>query len=241
MKLPSASRRKPTATKKRTLFIYGKPFSGKSTLADGAPTPLILNTDGNAQFLTAPFIAIKDEISQEGRLIKRKFAWEIFKECIDELEKQDNEFKSILVDLLEDIYEQCRIYMYHKLGISHESEDGFRAWDMVRTEFLSNIKRLMGLPYENIILISHEDTSKDITKKGGDKITAIKPALNEKCSNKIAGMVGLVGRVVVDGDNRELQFQTDDYVFSGGRFKTTVSSVPLKWDEVSKLFDEKVG
>lgn len=239
MNLPSTERRKPGLTKKRTILIYGKPFSGKSTLADGAPVPLFLNTDGNAQYLTAPFVQIKDEIKQEGRMIKRTFAWEIFKSCIDELEKNENDFKTIVVDLLEDTYEHCRLYMYNKLGISHESEDGFRAWDLVRTEYLSNIRRLMNLPYENIILLSHEDASKDITKKGGDKITAIRPALNEKCANKIAGMVGLVGRVVVDGNTRTLQFKTDDNVFGGGRFKVNVNEVPLNWEAVAKLFDDK--
>lgn len=241
MKLPSTERRKASQVAKRTLLIYGKPFSGKSTLADGAPVPLFLNTDGNATYLTAPYVAIKDEITQEGRMIKRTFAWEIFKSCIDELEKKENDFKTIVVDLLEDTYEYCRLYMYHKLGISHESEDGFRAWDLVRTEYLSNIRRLMNLPYENILLLSHEDTTKDITKKAGDKITAIRPALNEKCANKVTGMVGMVGRVVVDGSKRTLQFKTDDHIFGGGRLKTNVTEVPLEWAAVAKLFDEKEG
>ena len=50
----------------------------------------------------------------------------------------------------------------------------------------------MNLDYENIVLISHEDTSKDITKKSGDKITAIKPNIADKVANKIAGMVDIV-------------------------------------------------
>lgn len=59
--------------------------------------------------------------------------------------------------------------MYDQMG-THESDDSFRAWDKVRTvEFLSTLKRLMALDYENIIPISHEDTSKDITKKVGIK------------------------------------------------------------------------
>ena len=85
--------------------------------------------------------------------------------------------------------------MYDRLGITHESDDSFRAWDKVRTEFLSTIRRLMNLDYENIVLISHEDTSKDITKKSGDKITAIKPNIADKVANKIAGMVDIVARL----------------------------------------------
>ena len=108
--------------------------------------------------------------------------------------------------------------MYDQLGITHESDDSFRAWDKVRTEYLSNSKRLLNLNY-NIILISHEDTSKDLTKKGGDKVTAIMPNLNEKASKKIAGMVDLVARLVVDGDKRTLNFKSDEVVFGGGRLQ----------------------
>ena len=152
----------------------------------------MLNTDGNIKFVDAPYIHIKDEVKVEGRMTKRTAAWEAFKDVVAELEKKGNTFKTIVVDLVEDLYEYCRVYMCGQMGITHESDDSFKAWDKVRTEFLNTLKRLVNLEYENIILISHEDTSKDITKKGGDKITAIKPNLQEKVANKVAGMVDLV-------------------------------------------------
>ena len=89
-----------------------------------------------------------------------------------------------------------------------KSDDSFKAWDKVRTEFLSTMKRLMNMDYENIILISHEDRSKDITRKSGDKLTSIKPNIQDKIANKVAGMVDIVARVVADGDNRILSFKT---------------------------------
>lgn len=238
MELPKNERRKVGQVNKRTLWLYGRPFSGKTTLADAAPDPLMLNTDGNVTYVTAPFIPIKDEVKTAGRMIKRTFAWEVFKDAITELEKKDNTFKTIVVDLLEDTYEACRLYMYDKLGITHESDDSFRAWDKVRTEYLSTMRRLMNLDYENIILLSHEDATKDITKKSGENITSIKPNLTDKCANKISGMVGLVGRVVADGDKRTIQFKADDVVFGGGRLNTTETEIKLDWNEVVRVFDE---
>jgi phage nucleotide-binding protein len=237
MLLPSAERRQVGQTTKRKLWIYGGAFSGKTTFVDQAPAPLNLNTDGNIQFVTMQFIPIKD--TYEGR--QKVLAWKNFKDTIDELEKTagKNGFKTLVVDLLEDTYESCRLFMYDKLGISHESDDSFRAWDKVRTEFLSTIRKLMNLDYENIILISHEDTSKDITKKTGDKITAIKPNINEKVANKVAGMVDIVARVVVDGDERTLEFKSDEVVFGGGRLKNiSTTSIPLVWDDLCKVYDE---
>ena len=240
MALPSTNRVEVEKTSKKKIWIYGQPYSGKTTFADQAPTPLNLNTDGNVKYVTMPRLAIKDEVTTEGRITKRKFAWEIFKEAISDLEK-GSDFETIVVDLLEDTYEYCRLYMYDQLGITHESDDSFRAWDKVRTEYLSNIKRLLNLDY-NIILISHEDTSKDLTKKGGDKVTAIMPNLNEKASKKIAGMVDLVARLVVDGDKRTLNFKSDEVVFGGGRLQgVKTTEIPLSWDSLCEVYNEAIG
>lgn len=234
MKLPENKRRNIETVTKRVIWIYGVPFCGKTTFANNFPDPLMLNTDGNYRFVDAPVIPIKDEVKIEGRQTKRKMAWEVFKETIDELEKKDNTFKTIIVDLLEDMYEHCRVYMYREMGISHESDDSFRAWDKVRGEFLNTLKRLMNLDYENIILISHEDTTKDITKKGGDKITAIKPNIQDKVANKVAGMVDVVARIVADDDVRTFNFKSNEVIFGGGRLKVAAKSIPL---DVQALFD----
>lgn len=238
MNLPKAERRQVGQTTKRKLWIYGGAFSGKTTFMDEAPSPLNLNTDGNIQFVTMQFVPIKD--TMEGR--QKVLAWKVFKDTIDELERTagQNGFKTIVVDLLEDTYESCRLYMYDKLGITHESDDSFRAWDKVRTEFLSTIRRLVNLDYENIVLISHEDTSKDITKKSGDKITSIKPNISEKIANKIAGMVDIVARVVVEDDeSRTLNFKSNEVIFGGGRLKNIkTTSCPLDWEELLKVYNE---
>ncbi len=238
MLLPVNERRNIEKIDKRTIWVYGKPFSGKTTFANKFPDPLMLNTDGNIKFVDAPYIPIKDEVKVEGRMTKRTFAWQKFKDVIAELEKKDNTFKTIVVDLIEDTYEYCRLYMYDQMGITHESDDSFRAWDKVRTEFLSTLKRLMNLDYENIILISHEDASKDLTKRGGDKITSIKPNIQEKAANKIAGMVDIVARIVAEDNKRILSFKSDEVVFGGGRLTTNVSEIDLNYDEFIEVYDE---
>lgn len=238
MKLPSTDRRNIEKVDKRVMWIYGVPFCGKTTFANAFPTPLMLNTDGNIKFVDAPYIRIKDDVKQEGRMTKRTLAWQVFKDVIDELEKKDNEFKTIVVDLVEDLYEYCRLYMYDQMGIKHESDDSFKAWDMVRGEFLNTLKRLMALEYENIILISHEDTSKDITKKGGDKITAIKPNMQDKVALKVAGMVDIVARIVADGDVRTFNFKSNEVIFGGGRLKTDAKDIPLDVNALFAVYDE---
>lgn len=238
MKLPSTERRNLEKVEKRVIWIYGQPFCGKTTFANAFPVPLMLNTDGNIKFVDAPYIRIKDDIQVEGRMTKKTLAWQVFKDIIAELEKGGNGFKTIVVDLVEDLYEYCRLYMYEQLGIKHESDDSFKAWDMVRGEFLNTLKRLMALDYENIILISHEDATKDITKRGGDKITAIKPNMQDKVALKVSGMVDVVARIVADGNERTFSFKSNEVIFGGGRLKVDAKDIPLDVNELFKVYDE---
>ena len=221
----------------KKIWVYGQPFSGKTTFATNAPDHYVLSTDGNAQYVTDNYKVITDEVKVNVRITTRKLAWEVFKEEIEKLEA-GSKYKTIIVDLIEDTYEMARLYMYQKLGISHESDDSFRAWDKTRTEYLSTIRRLMNLPYD-IVLISHEDTSKDITKKSGENITAIKPNVSDKIANKIAGMTALVGRTVVEKNQYTLQIKTDEVTFGGGRLGVNNVVIPLDWNEVSNLFETK--
>lgn len=238
--LPKNERRKETKVEKRTIWLYGAPFSGKTTFADSAPDPLMLNTDGNAVYATAPYVSIQDTVTVQGRMTKRKFAWEVFEEYIEELEKGDNDFKTIVVDLVNDTYEMCRLYMYNKLGITHESDDARGAWDKIRVRYLSTMRRVTHLPYENIILLSHE-TPFEIKEKGKDSVTGYKPSMQDKVASSLAGMVGICGRVYVDEDKHLLSVKSDDTIFGGGRLEVSNVVIPLEWNEVCKLFDKKTS
>lgn len=241
MNLPSSERRNISETKKRKIWIYGAAFSGKTTMLDDAPNPLNLNTDGNIQFVTMPYVSIKDEVTVNGRMTNRKFAWEVFKDTIAELEKKQNDFKTIIIDLLEDTREMCRVFMYDSLGIQHESDSGFgKGWDIIKTEYLSTMRRFFNLDYENLVVVSHEDISKDITKKNGQNITRIAPNIQDAIANKIAGMVDIVARVVVeDDDSRTLNFKQNEVIFGGGRLKgISQTTIPLSWDSLMDVYDQ---
>lgn len=239
MILPSTERREIGTTNKHKIWVYGQPFSGKTTFLDKAPNPLNLNTDGNIGNVTMPYISIKDVVTVEGRVTKRKYAWEVFKEVLEELEKKQNEFQTIIIDLVEDTREMCRLYKYNELGIEHESDSGYgKGWDIVKTEYLSTMRRFFNLDYDNLVIVSHEDISKDITKKNGQNITKIAPNIQEAIANKLAGMVDVVARVVVEDDGeRTLNFKSNEVVFGGGRLQNiSETTIPLEWEELMKVF-----
>ena len=232
MALPSIQEVPVTISEHKKIWLYGEPFSGKTHLAAEAPKPILeLNTDGNLKRYTMPRIRIKD--TKEGR--QTIPAWEVFKNAIDDLEA-GSEFKTIVLDLTEDIYDHCRKYMCDKRGWEHESDDSFKAYQIIRDEFLRVMRKLMNLPY-NVILISHEDVTKDITKRTGDKVTRIQPNIVDKVAKKLAGMVDVVIRTVKDNDEYILSTKTSDVIFGGGRLDGIKAvDVPNTWGSIEAMY-----
>lgn len=237
MLLPKNERREKKIDKNPDLWIYADSYVGKSTFVDHYDDLLFLNTDGNTDNTTSPVIPIKDEITVTGRITNKKFAWEVFKEAITELEKKDNNFKRVALDLVEDLWEHCRLYMYDKKGWEHESDGGYgKGWDMIRTEFLSTMKRLKALGYQ-IIYISKE-VSNEVTLKNGTKYTTYKPNINDKVANVLAGTVDLTIRAYIEGEKRYIQLAKDENIFGGGRFNFTQKKCELNMDAFTKALVE---
>ena len=236
--LPENKKRDVQTSKKVKLYLYANDdlIYNKTTFANGFPEPLILNTDGNIQYVDAPFIAIRDQVTMEGRIKKVKFAWEVFKEAVDEIIAGNHSYKTIVIDLIEDVYEACRVYMYNKLEIEHESDAGYgKGYDMIKTEFLTIIKRIINSDY-NIILLSH-DKIEEVKFKNGTSITSYTVNLQEKIAKKLAGMVDITARVVLDNDNKRfLDFTYNDYVFGGNRIGLQQTRIPLNVEEFKKEF-----
>lgn len=229
--LPKNERREKKIDTRPDFWIYGDSYVGKSTFVDNVENVLFLNTDGNTDNTTAPVVMIKDEVTKEGRRIKRKLAWEKFLEVIDALETEENDYEAVAIDLMEDLYEHCRYYVFEQNGWEHESDGSYgKGWSKVTTEWQKAIKRLKALGYQ-IIYISKE-LREEITLKGGAKRTVFKPNISDKVANFLTGTVDLTMRAFADSDdNRHLQLAKKHNVFGGGRFQFEVDTCALDYDE----------
>lgn len=231
MLLPKNERRVVDANSRKKIWIYGEPYSGKTTLANAFPDPIFLNTDGNLNSFDAPYVQIRETL--EGR--QRVSAWTTFKKVIDELQS-GSDFKTVVVDLIEDCYEHARQHVLAEMGLTHESEGSYgKAYKMIDDEFLTVIKKLTNLDY-NVVLLSHCDFSKEVTRSNGAKVTNIQPNLKEKIANKLTGYVDATGRVVVNENGRFLDFGGADNVVGGGRLKFTTTVIPLTYEALEELY-----
>lgn len=233
--IPENKKRDVQTSKKVKLYLYGSPMSGKTTFASGLPEPLMLNTDGNIQYVDTPYIAVRDQITMKGRIKETKFAWNVFKEAVDEIVAGQHPYKTIVIDLIEDVYEACRVYMYNKLDIEHESDAGYgKGYDMIKTEFLTSMKKIINSEY-NIVLLSH-DKVEEVKFKNGTSVTSYTVNLQEKIAKKIAGMVDITARVILEDDKRFMDFTYNDYIFGGNRIGLQQTKIPLNVEEFKKVF-----
>jgi hypothetical protein len=227
MTLPKNERREKKIDTKPDFWLYGDSYVGKSTFVDHIKNVLFLNTDGNTDNTTAPVISIKDIVTVEGRRTNRKLAWEVFLETIHDLETEENDFEAVAIDLIEDLKEHCRYYVFEKNGWEHESDGSYgKGWSKVTTEWQKAIKRLKSLGYQ-LIYISKEK-AEEITLKGGAKRTVFKPNIDDKFANFLTGTVDLTMRAFTNSDDeRLLQLGKKNNVFGGGRFDFQVDTCPL--------------
>lgn len=216
--LPENKKTTPKVNEYPDVFIYGQSYVGKSTFADNVQDILIFNTDGNTDELSSPSILIANEVTVNGRITTTKLAWEVFKDWVDELEKKQNSYKYIGIDLLEDFRELCRVYIYKKMGITHESDAGFgKAYDMVTTEFNTVLKRIKAAGYH--LIICSKEVEGTVTLKTGGGYTTFKPNIQDKVANIIAGMVDVSARAFVDTNGKRwLQLAKQEHTFGGGRY-----------------------
>jgi hypothetical protein len=216
MVLPKNERRAEEPITKPDMWIYADSYVGKSTFVDHMDNVLFINTDGNVSNITSPYILIADELHQEGRITSKTLAWENFISVIDQLERHDNTFEVVALDLVEDLYEHCRTYIFNQLGIKHETDAGYgKGWDMVRTEFLRQMKRLKTLGYQ-VIYISKEVVN-EITYASGAKVSTFRPNIPDKIANVLAGTVTLTLRAYMDERGRYLNLRKAENIFGGGR------------------------
>lgn len=231
MALPVNTRREKKIDVSPDFWIYADSYVGKSTFVDQVEDVLFFNTDGNTDNTTAPFIPLADTPVKKGRRTEMQYGWETFEKSITDLATEENTYKAVAIDLVEDLYELCRTYVFDKNDWEHESDgDWGKGWSMVQTTYNNAIKRLKMLGYQ-IIYISKEKVE-SVKLKGGNTVDHFSPNIGDKHANFLSGTVDLTMRAYVDTDGiHKLQLVKDKDSFGGSRIAFKTDVINLNYDE----------
>jgi hypothetical protein len=213
-----------------TTLIYGKPKIGKSTFAAGFPSALFLDCEGGLQSLETFRLPI--------------FTWADFLGACGELAQGNHDFKTVVVDTVDQAYQRCREHTLSSLNLKHESDGEIgKGWDMVSSEFLRVISKLALLPY-GLVLISHAQEKEFKTRTG--KQVKIVPTLPARAGRGVMGMVDLLlyadheslesGRGVVTTERRVVRTKPTSYYDAGDRTGSLPETIPLEYGAFSEAF-----
>lgn len=238
--MPKLERRKLNAINRKRIFLYGAPMCGKTFFANKFPEPLMLNTDGNLTMdNAAASIRITAQVEVVNGRVKKTPAWDYFIEAVDMLEREQNNPdrpKTIVVDVLDHLLRDCRELVFEKTGMTHESDQGFgKGYDLVRTPYFNQLKRLNDLNYETIIYIGHEAAEKSVTTRNGS-LTRWMPSIPSAIADQLQSIVDLTGRVYKEDGKRWLTVSNDNLTYGGFRYTTELDRIPLEYEALMELF-----
>lgn len=167
-------------------FIWGATMSGKSYFASFFPHPLSLNTDGNAEQGSTPSIQIRNVRNKDGKL--EQSAIKQLDEVITALQSQPHTFKTLIVDVIDDICVMIEQAICLEAGVQALSDipygKGFATFNGVLQQFVMDLK---ALPM-NVIYVSRELVITDEQTGTTEKT----PSLKTKYYNIVNGNCDLV-------------------------------------------------
>lgn len=166
------------------LWLYGKPFSGKTTFVSKIPNSIILSTDGNAEglFKNEQIIPIKSVNDLE--------------QFIKDYSNGKYKCDTLIVDVLEYLYDIIREYTLEKNKIDNEADMGFgKGYALVRDAELFTFSKLLNM-CKNVVFISHEE---EYVEKSplGKETTKYRPAIKESLHDKLAGYMTIIARTFI--------------------------------------------
>ncbi len=159
-----------------TALVFGPSKIGKSTWCSKAENALFLATEPGLNAL---------EVFQSPIT-----CWEDLLQACAEIAEGKHDFKTNVIDTVDNAYKMCADYVCKKFKIEHESDLGYgKGYALINNEFQRVLNKLAFLPY-GLILISHSQEKEIETRTG--KHTRIVPTLPDKARKLVTGLVDLI-------------------------------------------------
>lgn len=165
----------------KNILIWGESMSGKTYLAKEFESPLIINTDGNASKITTPSVFIKNFTE--------------FKEVIEELEKGKHTFKTLIIDLIDDLETMVINHICSLAKVESLADIAFGKGFNTFNSIWKNLMMTLTQMNMNVIFISH------MVEKMDGQTSYQAPALSQKCLNACMGRCDIVIKTQKIGNN----------------------------------------
>lgn len=183
--------------------IYGEKKVGKSSLAARFPRAHVLFTEPGGKALRLKAKVVND--------------WIEFKAYVDLFEK-DTEFDTVVIDIVDPLYEMCFDYICKKNLVSHpnKAEDYGDTWKQIASEWRDELTRLMNC--KGVVFLSHA-TEKEQEDREGSVVTRVVPTMSKGCAAFVAGAVDTIAYYGYEGYDRRLWIRGNQLLDAGTRLE----------------------
>ncbi len=159
-----------------TVLVYGATKIGKSTWCSHADNAVFLSTEPGLNSLEVFQVPIR--------------SWDELLAACGEIAEGKHEFKTVILDTVDNAYRMCAEHVCRKFKIEHESDLGYgKGFALVNNEFQRVLNKLAFMPC-GLYLISHSQEVEIETRTG--KYNKTVPTLPEKARKIVLGLVDMV-------------------------------------------------
>ena len=215
-----------------SVFVYGEPKSGKTTIATKFPKHLLLAME-------------KGYAAIPGAMAQPINSWAEFKKVLRQLKDQavKAKFETIIVDTVDIAFDLCEKYICANAKRSDSGYGvdsiqqipyggGYKARD---DEFDSALRQIVQMGY-GLVMISHA-TDKAFVDENKHEFNKIVPTLDKRAKNIVSRLVDLYGysRIVVDDkgvESTKLFLRGTTRFEAGSRFKYTPAYIDFTYDDL---------
>ena len=223
-----------------SVFFYGDPKSGKTTIATKFPRHFLLAFE-------------KGYNAIPGAMAQPINSWSDFRKVLRQLKdpKAKEKFETIIIDTADIAYDYCEKYICANakrsdggIGVDTIGDIAYgKGYTLVANEFDSCLRSIVQMGY-GIVLISHA-VDKTFKDEQGREFNQIVPTLGNKARDIVARMCDIIGysRTVEDQDG-ELSTKlflrgTPRYV-AGSRFKYTPDYIDFNYLSLVNAISEAI-
>lgn len=223
-----------------SVFFYGDPKSGKTTIATKFPKHLLLAFE-------------KGYNAIPGAMAQPINSWAEFKKVLRQLKSDDAKktFETIIIDTADIAYDYCEKYICANakrpdgtFGVDSVSDIPYgKGYGLIGKEFDDCLRSIVQMDY-GLVIISHA-TDKTFTDEQGHDYNQIVPTLDRRARNIVSRMCDIIGysRTVTDekGESGTKLFirGTQRYV-AGSRFKYTPDYIDFNYKSLVDAIGEAI-
>ncbi len=223
-----------------SVFFYGDPKSGKTTIATKFPRHLLLAFE-------------KGYNAIPGAMAQPLNSWSEFRKVLRQLKEDEvkQRFETIIVDTCDIAYDYCTKYI---LASAKRADGGFgvdkisdipygQGYGMIEKEFDECLRSIVQMDY-GLVLISHS-TDKTFTDENGQEYNQIVPTLDKRATKVVSRMTDIIGysRSIQDDEGHtftKLFMRGTPRYMAGSRFKYTPDSIDFSYDNLVKAIGDAI-